>query len=161
MKRLLLALLAAALVTCPAMAESEPPRLAVDADPPAGGGLFGSLLDFYQGPLDHLSAVRRGECPMMPSCSEYSRQVIARHGPVVGWAMTMDRLMRCGRDGLRWAPRVIVDGRVKYLDPPAANDFWWAPADVAAAGPGGQTVEGSSAAAQNPSQPPASGQRAR
>ncbi len=134
------------------------------ADRPAGGretSPFGALMAFYQGPLDHLSAVRRGECPMLPSCSEYSRQAVARHGFAVGWVMSMDRLMRCGRDGLRWAPRVIVDGRVKYLDPPAANDFWWAPADVAVAGPGGQTVQGSSAAAQNPSQPPASGQRAR
>jgi uncharacterized protein len=124
-------------------------------------GPFEALLAFYQGPLDHLAAVRRGDCPMWPSCSEYSRQAVARHGFAVGWVMSMDRLMRCGRDGLRWAPRTIVNGRVKYLDPLAANDFWWASVGVAAARPVGQTVEGSPAAAPNPSQPPLSGQRAR
>jgi hypothetical protein len=98
---------------------------------------------------------------MWPSCSEYSRQAVARHGFAVGWVMSMDRLMRCGRDGLRWAPRTIVNGRVKYLDPLAVNDFWWAPVGVAAARPGDRIVEGSPAAAPNPSQPPSSGQRAR
>lgn len=95
---------------------------------PAGRGeegAYGALLEFYWGPLNHLAAVRRGDCPMVPSCSEYSRQAVARHGVVVGWVMTMDRLMRCGRDSLRWAPRTVREGKVKYLDPVAANDFWW------------------------------------
>jgi hypothetical protein len=109
-------------------------------EPPAAGP-FGALLAFYQGPLDHLSAVRRGDCPMVPSCSEYSRQAVAQHGFALGWAMTMDRLMRCGRDGLRWAPRVIVDGRVKYLDPLSANDFWWVSSEANPAGTMGPAPE--------------------
>ena len=35
-----------------------------------------AVIGFYQGPLNHLSAVKQSECPMYPSCSEYSREVI-------------------------------------------------------------------------------------
>lgn len=84
-------------------------------------GLSGALLDFYRGPLNHLKAVRHGECPMHPSCSEYCRQAIQTYGPIQGWIMTCDRLMRCGRDETRIAPRILVNGRLKYYDPPANN----------------------------------------
>lgn len=87
--------------------------------------LFDSMMRFYQGPLNHLSAVRRGSCPMYPSCGEYSRQAIARHGFAVGWAMSMDRLMRCGRDEMKYAPRIRINGQWLYYDPVDANDRWW------------------------------------
>jgi uncharacterized protein len=76
-----------------------------------------ALLDFYRGPLNHLSAVRHGECPMYPSCSVYSRKAIETYGGIQGWIMTFDRLMRCGRDETRTAPRIYVNGRLKYYDP--------------------------------------------
>ena len=84
------------------------------------------LFNLYRGPLNHLQAVRRGECPMYPSCSEFARQAIAKHGPLKGWLMATDRLIRCGRDETRLAPRVLVNGRIKYYDPVDSNDFWWA-----------------------------------
>ena len=151
--RLVGLLLALGLMT--ACAHGEPP-----AGAPAAGP-FESLLAFYQGPLDHLSAVRRGECPMVPSCSAYSRQAVAQHGFALGWAMTMDRLMRCGRDGLRWAPRMIVDGRVKYLDPLSANDFWWVRAASSPAESIGPAPEGQPGITPNPSGPLSQGQHAR
>jgi len=83
------------------------------------------LLDLYRGPLNHLSAVRRGPCPMYPSCSEYARQAMAKHGPVTGWLMATDRLMRCARDETRLARVVWVNGQAKYYDPVDNNDFWW------------------------------------
>ena len=83
------------------------------------------LLDVYRGPLNHLSAVRRGPCPMHPSCSEYARQAMAKHGRIKGWLMATDRLMRCGRDETRLVPKVRVNGRIKYYDPVDNNDFWW------------------------------------
>lgn len=83
------------------------------------------LIGFYQGPLNHLSSVRRGPCPMHPSCSEYARQAMAKHGPLIGWTMATDRLLRCGRDETRLAPKVWVDGQLKYYDPVEQNDFWW------------------------------------
>lgn len=88
-------------------------------------GVYNSLIEIYRGPLNHLSAVRRGVCPMHPSCSEYSRQAIEKHGFVVGWPMTLDRLMRCGRDEVKHVPQVYVDGMWKYYDPLENNDFWW------------------------------------
>jgi hypothetical protein len=63
---------------------------------------------------------------MYPSCSQYSRQAVARHGLFIGAMMAADRLMRCGRDETRLAPKVLINGRVKYYDPVGGNDFWWA-----------------------------------
>jgi putative component of membrane protein insertase Oxa1/YidC/SpoIIIJ protein YidD len=91
-----------------------------DLDTPSSGG----LIAFYQGPLNHLQAVRAGSCPMHPSCSTYARQALSKHGLILGGMMATDRLMRCGRDELRSAPRILVGGQVKYYDPLNANDFW-------------------------------------
>jgi putative component of membrane protein insertase Oxa1/YidC/SpoIIIJ protein YidD len=66
---------------------------------------------FYRGPLNHLSAVRPGECPMYPSDSEYSLQSTQKHGMLIGWIMAMDRLMRCGRDETRLSPEVFINGK--------------------------------------------------
>ena len=84
-----------------------------------------AVVDFYQGPLNHLSAVKQAECPMYPSCSEYSLQCFERHGLFIGWMMTCDRLMRCGRNELKLSPSVIVDGKWKCHDPVNSNDCWW------------------------------------
>jgi hypothetical protein len=37
----------------------------------------------------------------------------------------MDRLLRCGRDESKRAPRVLVQGEWKVYDPLVANDIWW------------------------------------
>ncbi|GBC60751.1 membrane protein insertion efficiency factor Yid D [Desulfonema ishimotonii] len=85
---------------------------------------FSAVVRFYRGPLNHLEAVRHGECPMHPSCSEYARQAIAKHGELMGWMMACDRLARCGRDEIRLAPRIRVNGKWKFYDPVERNDFW-------------------------------------
>ena len=44
----------------------------------------------------------RGTCRYVPTCSEYARQAIARHGLVRGVALAARRLLRChplGRHG--------------------------------------------------------------
>lgn len=38
---------------------------------------------------------------------------------------TVNRLMRSGRGETRPAPKVLIDGKVKYYDPVERNDFWW------------------------------------
>ena len=86
---------------------------------------FEAVVRFYQGPLNHLSAVRIGECPMFPSDSQYSLQSLKKHGMITGWIMTLDRLMRCGRDETRLSPRIRVNGKWKTYDPVQQNDFWW------------------------------------
>jgi len=83
------------------------------------------MVRFYRGPLNHLSAVRYGECPMYPSDSEYSLQSIKKHGMFAGWIMSMDRLMRCGRDETKLSPKVLFNGKWKTYDPVEKNDFWW------------------------------------
>ena len=92
---------------------------------PAASGAEAALLAFYSGPLNHLAGVRRGPCPMYPSCSEYSRQALKKHGFPMGWIMACDRLMRCSRDELHLAPAIAVRGTLKCHDPVAENDIWW------------------------------------
>ena len=60
---------------------------------------------------------------MYPSCSQYSKEAVARFGFVKGWVMSMDRLMRCGRDEVRLAPKIWVNGEWKIFDPVETNDF--------------------------------------
>lgn len=91
-----------------------------------GGGPFSTLVGLYRGPLNHLSAVRHGTCPMHPSCSEYARQAVAAHGELIGWFMACDRLMRCGRDEVRRSPVVRAGGGFRVADSLERNDFWWA-----------------------------------
>lgn len=83
------------------------------------------LLAFYNGPLNHLNGVRRGHCPMYPSCSRYCGESLKKHGFFIGWMMTCDRLMRCGRDELALAPKVNINGSIKCFDPVTRNDWWW------------------------------------
>ena len=97
---------------------------APSGDRPAG--FLAAVLEIYRGPLNHLYAIRGGQCPMYPSCSQYSRQAVARHGLFIGTVMAADRLMRCGRDETRLAPTIRVDGQLKTYDPVTDNDFWWA-----------------------------------
>ena len=84
-----------------------------------------AVIDFYQGPLNHCSAVRSGECPMYPSCSEYGKEAFEKYGFFMGGMIALDRLMRCGRDEVRLSPAVYVDGRRKIYDPLELNTSWW------------------------------------
>jgi putative component of membrane protein insertase Oxa1/YidC/SpoIIIJ protein YidD len=87
---------------------------------------LGLMIEIYQGPLDGFSAVRRGTCPMYPSCSQYCLEAARKHGPLIGWIMGCDRLMRCGRNELDLSPWIrTADGEWKCYDPVEHNDFWW------------------------------------
>lgn len=91
-----------------------------------GGGAAQTLFSAYRGPLNSLSGVRGSQCPMFPSCSEYMRQAIEKHGAAKGWVMGTERLMRCGHEDLRKVKTVRVNGVYKIYDPLDHNDFWWA-----------------------------------
>ena len=43
---------------------------------------------------------------------------------VMGWFMTTDRLMRCGRDEMKRSRRVRINGQWLYYDPVEENDSW-------------------------------------
>jgi putative component of membrane protein insertase Oxa1/YidC/SpoIIIJ protein YidD len=92
--------------------------------------LLAVLIRIHEGPLDHLNAVRRGECPMYPSCSAYAKEANLKHGMLIGWIMTMDRLIRCGRDEIDHSQESMVGGKVKFYDPVKGNDFWWMRRDL-------------------------------
>jgi putative membrane protein insertion efficiency factor len=86
------------------------------------GDPFGVLVELYRSTI---SPIDGKNCPMYPSCSEYSIRCFNKHGFFVGWVMTCDRLLRCGRDELRLAPQIRVQGKPRCYDPPENNDFWW------------------------------------
>ncbi len=83
------------------------------------------IIHLYHGPLNHLASVRHGDCPMYPNCSAYGLSAIDKHGPLIGWMMTFDRLLRCGLDETRLSPEMLVKGDWKYIDTLEHNDFWW------------------------------------
>ena len=87
----------------------------MQAETDGGADPLSLMLRFYRGPLNHLSAVRYGECPMYPSDSEYSLQSIKKHGMLAGWIMSMDRWMRCGRDETKLSPEILVNGKWKAM----------------------------------------------
>jgi putative membrane protein insertion efficiency factor len=80
------------------------------------------IIRFYQ---TFVSGADGNRCPMYPSCSEYAARALKKHGPVMGWIMTCDRLMRCGRSDARLAPEIRIQDRPRIYDPVSANDFWW------------------------------------
>ncbi|MBF0468165.1 MAG: membrane protein insertion efficiency factor YidD [Desulfamplus sp.] len=91
---------------------------------PSRKGLF----KFYK---EYISPADGDRCGMSPSCSKYGQEAFARHGLLMGWIMTCDRLIRCGRDERNFSPSVRSNGKdgsqQKNLtfDPLDANDFWW------------------------------------
>jgi hypothetical protein len=62
---------------------------------------------------------------MAPSCSHYAASAFEHHHPVAAWILTCDRLLRCGHDEVRLAPRVWIDGHSRAFDPVEANTSWW------------------------------------
>lgn len=64
-------------------------------------------------------------CPMYPTCSHYAQQAFSQEGILVGWILTSDRLLRCGRDETRISPPVRIQGVKHAYDPLEANTFWW------------------------------------
>ncbi len=43
----------------------------------------------------------------------------------MGWIMSCDRLMRCGRDTSTLSKKIVINSKVVVSDPVEANDFWW------------------------------------
>jgi len=75
---------------------------------------------------EHVSAVDGDRCPSEPTCSSYSVQAFKKHGLVMGWLMTVDRLIH---EGDEWtvSPVKNRNGKGKIIDPIDNNDFWWYP----------------------------------
>ncbi len=80
------------------------------------------LASFFR---DHISKVDGDRCPSYPSCSSYSVMAFKKHGFVMGWLMTVDRLIHEGSEELRVSPMIYYNGKMKIYDPVENNDFWW------------------------------------
>ena len=72
----------------------------------------------------HISAVDGDRCPSEPTCSSYSVQAFKKHGLVMGWLMTVDRLIH-EADEWNFSPVKSRGGKGKIIDPVENNDYWW------------------------------------
>ena len=120
MKTLCLLVFVWLVLTIPALVQAH------DPDPSEGGpsqesSLFLFPIAFYQ---KIISPAVGNRCRMSPSCSAYSKEAFQAHGFFLGWIMTCDRLMRCGRDETHLSPGILIpEGRLT-LDPLSRNDSW-------------------------------------
>jgi putative component of membrane protein insertase Oxa1/YidC/SpoIIIJ protein YidD len=73
---------------------------------------FSWMIKFYQ---RYISPINGSRCPMYPSCSNFTAQVLNHEGEK-GIIKVFDRLLRCGRD-LEDYTLVFQRGRVLHLDP--------------------------------------------
>ncbi|MFZ5562871.1 MAG: membrane protein insertion efficiency factor YidD [Thermodesulfobacteriota bacterium] len=114
------------LAACCAMADSLPSgdpdkQIPAVSTEESGAAALGAVRIFQR----YVSPIDGDRCPMYPSCSAYSREALEKNGLLLGWIMTCDRLLRCGRDECQTAPRVMVNDRFQCYDPVERNDFWW------------------------------------
>lgn len=98
-----------------AWASSDKPK---SREAVAGGQWF----HFYK---TVVSATDGDRCGMSPSCSSYAAQAFKKHGFFMGWIISCDRLIRCGRDETRLSPHIKSGHRVLTKDTLEDNDFWW------------------------------------
>lgn len=90
-------------------------------EPGSESSLLPFPISFYQ---KIISPAVGNRCQMSPSCSAYSQEALQTHGFFLGWIMTCDRLMRCGRDETHLSPRIWTpEGRLT-LDSLSGNDSW-------------------------------------
>jgi hypothetical protein len=64
------------------------------------------------------------KCAHHPSCSRYSLLAIKKHGPVIGFVMTFDRLQHESNEA-KYSPLFKINSETKVYDPLENNDFWW------------------------------------
>ena len=64
-------------------------------------------------------------CDHVPSCARYAKDAVEAYGPIEGFVLACDRLMRCGGDDMRIFPKVMIGGELYVLDPASENGFWW------------------------------------
>ncbi len=74
---------------------------------------------------NYITPVDGNRCRMYPSCSEYCKQAVKKHGMIKGWIMTNDRLLRCGRNETVVSPKIEKNGLLYCNDSVENNDFWW------------------------------------
>ena len=74
------------------------------------------LLAIIKGYQTYLSPMLRPCCRFTPTCSQYAREAIEKHGPVKGVLLAFWRILRCNpfcRGGYDPVPAVFLPGKTK------------------------------------------------
>jgi hypothetical protein len=108
----------------PASAVEKEPQAETRSRDGSTPGLADRFISFYR---NHISAVDGDRCPSYPTCSSYSAQAFRKHGFVMGWLMTVDRLIHEGKEEAAVSPLIRDGGTWRIYDPVENNDFWWHP----------------------------------
>jgi putative component of membrane protein insertase Oxa1/YidC/SpoIIIJ protein YidD len=91
----------------------------------SSGNLIESFLSaqlkIYQ---NFMSPYWGNDCSHYPSCSNYSLLAIKKHGGVLGFIMTFDRLQHESNEA-KYSPLIKIGSETKVYDPIENNDFWW------------------------------------
>ena len=103
----------------PSGARKQAPAISGPGSIPAR--VFDAYLRFFQKVISPVDGARSN---MYPTGSAYARQAFAKHGAVLGFLLTAERLMHEGNEGFV-APRIRKHGRWRVYDPLEANDRWW------------------------------------
>ena len=72
-----------------------PAKAARHRQPPRPGPAQRLVLGAIRGYQLAFAPMYAGSCRYLPSCSEYAREAIERHGVLRGGALALRRLMRC------------------------------------------------------------------
>jgi hypothetical protein len=72
----------------------------------------------------YISPVDGDRCPAYPTCAQYARDAIRKHGLLIGTVMAFDRLIHDADEAHR-APMVKIYDTYRAYDPVENNDFWW------------------------------------
>ena len=95
--------------------KSNSPREAGPTGQDSAGVSTGTIaIAVYQ---NAIGPSKGGRCPMIPSCSNYSRVAIQKYGLIRGILASGDRLHRCGHD-LSFYQAIVTNLGVYYEDPP-------------------------------------------
>jgi len=84
--------------------------------------VFDSYIGFFQRYISPVDGVR---CQLYPTCSQYGRRTVRKHGAILGFVMIAGRLMRCNGGVPQHYPLMKKYKRFFFYDPLDANDFWW------------------------------------
>ena len=77
------------------------------------------VVNFYQ---NWISPAKGGNgCVMFPSCSQYAKIAFQKYSSLKAFALTCDRLMRCGHE-LYLYKTIIMNNEVKFYDPVPKED---------------------------------------
>lgn len=72
-----------------------------------------------------ISRVDGDRCSSYPTCSAYGEIVVRKHGFIIGFLMTIDRLIHEASES-KTSPLITKYGVRRIYDPPENNDFWFA-----------------------------------